>query len=252
MKHPAIMYRIFPLLLLVPLLIACAGCGLNDEEERLITVSGDAEVRVPPDEVILTFGIETWDKDLSTAKKENDRRTRKVIALAKKFSIEPKHVQTDHISIDPTYDSYYDHSSIRGYTVRKTVVFVLRDIDAFEDLLSSALQSGANYVHGIEFRTTEIRKHRDAARALAIKAAHEKATDLAGELGQAIGDPQAIDEEYANWWYWYNSWWGSRYGGAMTQNVIQNVEGEYAETDGSIALGQIKINARVRVSFALK
>lgn len=247
------MYRISILFLgCVIALLPLIGCDLAEEHERLITVSADAEVRVPPDEVDLSFGIETWDKDLSTAKKQNDKRTAEVIALAKKFNIENKHVQTDHISIDPTYESYYDHSSIRGYTVRKTVVFVLRDTEKFEALLSGALEAGANYVHGIEFRTTEIRKHRDAARALAIKAAREKAIDLATELGQTVGEPQTINEEYANWWYWYNSWWGSRYGGGMTQNVIQNVGGEYAETDGAIALGQIKINARVRVSFALK
>jgi uncharacterized protein YggE len=233
-------------------LFMLVGCKPQQNEERLITVSGDAEVRVPPDEVILTFGIETWSKNLSTAKKQNDKRTSKVLALAKQFKIEPKHVQTDHISIDPTYESYYDHSEIRGYTIRKTVVFVLRDTDKFEDLLSDALEAGANYVHGVEFRTTEIRKHRDKARALAIKAAQEKATDLAKELGQAIGEPQTINEDYSNWWYWYNSWWGSRWSGGMAQNVIQNVGGEYSEADGTIALGQIKVNARVRVSFALK
>jgi uncharacterized protein YggE len=233
-------------------LLLLAGCGLKEQENRLITVTGDAEVRVPPDEVILTFGIETWDKNLATAKRQNDARTSKVLALSKRFKIEPKHVQTDHISIDPSYESYYDHSAISGYTVRKTVVFILRDTNKFEDLLGAALEAGANYVHGVEFRTTEMRKHRDEARALAIRAAREKAIELAQELGQSVGEPQSINEEYSNWWYWYNSWWGSRWSGGMAQNVIQNVGGEYSEADGSIALGQIKVNARVRVSFALK
>lgn len=242
------------LLLLLSIFIALllVGCDIDDDDERLITVSGNAEVRIPPDEVILTFGIETWDKNLSTAKKQNDTRTARVLALAKKFNIEPEHVQTDHISIDPTYESYYDHSTVRGYTVRKTVVFVLRDTDKFEDLLGDALEAGANYVHGVEFRTTALRKHRDEARALAIKAAREKAVDLAGELGQTIGEPLTINEEYSDWWYWYNSWWGSRWSGGMAQNVIQNAGGGPAETDGTIALGQIKVNARVSVSFALK
>ena len=39
---------------------------------RLITVSGDAEVRVVPDEVILTLGVETWNKNMDRAKREND------------------------------------------------------------------------------------------------------------------------------------------------------------------------------------
>ncbi|MEJ2211004.1 MAG: SIMPL domain-containing protein [Anaerolineae bacterium] len=34
---------------------------------RTVTVTGEAEVRVVPDEVILTLGVETWDKDLGRA-----------------------------------------------------------------------------------------------------------------------------------------------------------------------------------------
>ena len=46
-------------------------------EPRLITVTGDAEVRVVPDEVMLTLGVETWNKELNAAKQENDRATLK-------------------------------------------------------------------------------------------------------------------------------------------------------------------------------
>jgi hypothetical protein len=38
----------------------------------------------------------------------------------------------------------------------------------------------------------------------------------------------------------------------MAQNFVQNVGGDPLETEGSIALGQISINARVRVSFELR
>jgi len=228
------------------------SCDIEKPEPRLITVTGDAEVRVAPDEVILTFGVETWDKNLAIAKKQNDKRVKKILELAKKYKIEPKHVQTDHISIDPSYERYYGYGNVRGYTVRKTVVFTLKDTSKFEGLLSDAIKAGANYVHGVRFRTTELRKYRDQARSLAIKAAQEKAIDLAKELGQKIGKPHTIHEEHSGWWHWYNRWWGSRWGGVMMQNVIQNVPGGSSETEGTIALGQINVNARVTVSFELK
>ena len=53
-------------------LLSLTECVENQTEARTITVSGDAEVRVVPDEVILTLGVETWDKDLDAAKEEND------------------------------------------------------------------------------------------------------------------------------------------------------------------------------------
>lgn len=100
MRHSA--KKIFPLtvILLSPYFLFAE----EQAEPRLITVTGDAEVRVVPDEVILTLGVETWNKDLNIAKKENDQRIRKIVALAKKHKIETKHIQTDYISIEPRYE----------------------------------------------------------------------------------------------------------------------------------------------------
>jgi hypothetical protein len=127
----------------------------------------------------------------------------------------------------------------------------LRDLSRFEDLLSQALTAGVNYVQGIEFRTTELRKHRDEARALAIQAAREKATALAGELGQDVGEPQTIQEDQSGWWSGYSAWWGSRWGGTMSQNVIQEMGGTGWTGGSSVAPGQIDVTARVTVSFEL-
>jgi uncharacterized protein YggE len=222
-------------------------------QPRLITVTGDADVRVVPDEVILTLGVETWDKNMDIAKRQNDEIVTKVLALATDHGIAPEHIQTDYISIEPRYrnDGYYEQRDFIGFFVHKTVVLTLRDLSSFEAVLSGALNAGVNYVHGIEFRTTELRKHRDEARALAIQAAQEKATALAGELGQKVGNPITIQEEQSGWWSGYNAWWGSRYGGGMAQNVIQEAGGAASLADGSVAPGQIRVNSQVTVSFEL-
>ncbi len=220
-------------------------------EPRLITVSGEAEIRVVPDEVILTLGVETWDKNLAEAKSQNDERVANVLAAVESFGVEPEHIQTDHVSIEPRYEDNYEKEDLIGYFVRKTVVVTLRDISQFEDLLTAVLAEDVNYVHGIQFRTTELRQHRDQARALAIKAAQEKADALAGELGQDIGQPHSIREDQAGWFSWYNSWWGYRWGGnMMSQNVIQE-SGSAASAGDTIAPGQITVNARVTASFEL-
>jgi len=239
-------------LLAVLLLSAWTDNGASSQEPRRITVTGEAEVRVVPDEVILTLGVETWDKDLNVAKSRNDEIVKRVLALAGAYGIEPEHVQTDFLGVEPRYrDGYYEQRDFIGYFVHKTVVITLRDLSRFEDLLSAALQAGVNYVHGIDFRTTELRQHRDQARALAVKAAKEKAVALAGELGQQVGDPLTIQEEQGGWWSSYGAWWGSRWGAGMTQNVIQELGGASALADSSVAPGQIDVTARVTVSFEL-
>jgi uncharacterized protein YggE len=222
------------------------------QEPRLITVTGDAEVRVVPDEVVLTLGVETWDKNLNIAKRQNDEIVKRVLALAGEYGIAPEHVQTDYVSIEPRYrDGYYEERDFIGYFVRKTLVITLRDLSRFEDLLSGTLDAGVNYVQGIEFRTTELRKHRDEARALAVTAARGKAEAMATELGQSVGEPQAITEVQSGWWSGYGAWWGASWSGAMNQNVIQEMGGGTLTGEGSVAPGQIEVNARVSVSFEL-
>lgn len=228
---------------------AVAMSPVSTPEPRTITTSGDADIRVQPDEVILTLGIETRDRDLQQVKKLNDDRTKKVIALAKEFEIDPKYIQTDYINIGPDYD--INHNLI-GYIARKSVVFTLKDVGKFEALSTRVLEVGATNIHGIQFRTTELRKYRDQARAKAIIAAKEKAVALAKELGQKVGQPRNIQEGYGGWYSPYNSgWWGSRGYGGMAQNVVQNVGSGSVESDGTVALGMIAVNAKITVTFEI-
>jgi uncharacterized protein YggE len=222
------------------------------QEARQVTVTGDAEVRIVPDEVVVTLGVETWDADLSVAKNQNDERVARVLALARGLGIKPERIQTEHISVEPRYHDDYEKRGFLGFYVRKTIVVTLQDLTRFEDLLTGALGAGATHVHGVQFRTTELRRYRDQARALAVGAAREKAEALAKELGQKVGQPQTIQEDQNTWWSWYGAWWGARWGGMGMQNVVQNVDGGAMPPEGSFAPGQIAVNARVTVSFELR
>lgn len=254
------MRRFVPILALM-LVLLLASCGLGYAEPRLITteqprlrtisVTGDAEVRVAPDEIIITLGVQTWDKELARAKAENDRIMRDVLAVAQAAGVADRHIQTDYINIEPRYRDSYERSDFIGYFVSKTAVITLKEIARFEELLGQLLEAGATHIHGVDFRTTELRKHRDEARALAIQAAREKAVALASELGQRVGEPVSIREEQSSWWAWSSSWWGTR-GGSMAQNVIQNLGGGEIAADSVVAPGQIAVNARVSVEFAIE
>ena len=216
----------------------CSACAGNKPEPRLITVTGEAEVRVAPDEAILTLGVETWDKELGIAKRHNDERIKGIVALAKKNNIAPGNVRIENISIEPRYKGGDVQEELIGYCVRKTIVLVVRDVSKFDELLTGVLEAGANYVYGVQFRTTKLRQYRDQVRALTLKAAKEKAKMMAKGLRQKVGRPYAVVEE--------------QYERGMAPNVIQGTGGGPGEADTSIAIGQISVSARVRVSFELR
>lgn len=220
---------------------------------RLISVNGEAEVRVVPDEVVLTVGVETNDLELDRAKAQADEVVRRVIAAAGEHGIEQRHIQTDYLHIEPRYYDSYENRRFLGYFVSSTVVLTLEDVPAYEDVLTAVLGAGVTHVHGIQFRTTELRRYRDQARALAIRAASEKAEALASELGQSVGRPTAINEGQASWWSWYGAHWGSRYS-PMTQNVVQSAggAGDTLDSDSTLAPGEIAVRASVSVTFELE
>jgi uncharacterized protein YggE len=64
---------------------------------------------------------------------------------------------------------------IEGYRCRRSYCATLKDLKLIDKLVDAVLKNGANQFSGIEFRTSELRKHRDQARRMAIKAAKEKA-----------------------------------------------------------------------------
>jgi uncharacterized protein YggE len=217
---------------------SCFACVREKSQPRLITVNGAAEVRVTPDETTLTLGVETLNRDLGIAKRQNDERVKKVLALAKKYNVAPGNFWTERVNVEPRYKGGDAREEIIGYAVRKTIVFTVRDVSRLDDLLNSILDAGANYIYGIQFRTTKLREYRDEARALALKAAKEKAKDMAKELGQRVGKPYSIVEE--------------EYETSTAPTVIPGSGVSLREADKSIALGQMSISARVRVSFELR
>lgn len=236
-------------------LLAVALLAVPDapaQEDRRITVAGEADVRVVPDEVVLNLGVETDDLDLAVAKARNDERMSRVIDAARDAGLPDNLIRTDYLGIEPRYDYDGRERIFLGYWVQKSVSLTLRDIDAFEDLLSAVLEAGANYVHGIQFRTTELRLHRDRARALALEAARDKAEMMAGELGHTVAGTVLIREDRSGWWSSYGGWWGGGRGGYMSQNVVQNAPGGGASADGVTVPGQISVTAHVSVTFELE
>jgi uncharacterized protein YggE len=219
----------------------------------LISVSGSAEVKVAPDEIYLRVGVETRHESLDEAKRQNDEAVSKALTFLKVSDVKEKDIQTDYIGIEPYYGGDSPRTKPLYYTVRKTIQIKLTKIESFEDILAGLLTNGVNTVQGIEFRTSQLRKHRDTARAMAIKAAKEKADALATELGVKRGKVYSINaNEWGGWWNPYGGYWGGRYGGGTFQNAVQNVSGTAETGDSPLSIGQISVSASVNVSFLIE
>ena len=239
------------------LLAVSATAFAESQPPPQINVSGSAEVKVVPDEIHLNVAVESRDAALEPARADNDGKIAAALAFLKSSGVPDRDVQTDFVSIQPDYD--YNRSRITpiGYIVRKSIEIKLTNIVAFQWVVTGLLTNGVNRIESVDFRTTELRKHRDHARLMAVRAAKEKAQALTDELGVKLGRPYSINASDNNtYWGSYNR--GGYNGFSGANNMLQNSSepsGGGATADnpaGTFAVGQISVTATVNVSFLIE
>lgn len=234
----------------IVLLSLTASAQLNQPPQ--ISVTGSAEVKVAPDEIRLNVAVETRAETLEPARVENDGKMVTALAFLKQCNLSDEDVKTDFISVQPDYNDSQSHVRPVAYIVHKSIEIRLTKIADFQTVLTGLLTNGVNIVDGIDFRTTQLRKFRDQARAMAVRAAKEKAEALTSELGAKLGKPCNI------------SIYDNSGGGGWNRNpvfngynnVVQNVASASApssdEGGDAFAAGQISISATVNVSFLIE
>jgi uncharacterized protein YggE len=245
------------LALLIPLIVPSA-LAQNAAQLPQINISGSAEIKMTPDQVNIRVAVENRNESLDQARTQHDEHMRSALQFLKTMHVPNKDVQTDYISVAPEYNN----DSWRGkgvvYIVRKSIEINLTNIALFEPVLTGLLTNGVTHIQNVQFRTSNLRKYRDEARAKAIQAAKEKADALCAALGVKRGKPLTINaNEFSGSWTYggnFNGSWGSpgdNYAG-NAQVVAQNSEGSDDSVGTTVSLGQISVSATVNVSFALE
>jgi uncharacterized protein YggE len=235
------------ILLLFAIVLSAGAVFAQKEGDRpLITVTGQAEIMVVPDEVVFSLRVVTMEKDLPVAQAKNDQVVKSLLALARQYQVPPTKVQTGYINVSQRFtdeDVTKKPPVFLGYTVTKSVAIILQDVSKAENLFADIFKSGVSTIDGVSFRTSQLRRHKDQARAMAIKAAQEKAIALTKEIGQSIGKAYSISEDGPTPYVYAQN---------RSSNFVGSSVEESAGEGSALALGQISISARVTVSFELK
>jgi uncharacterized protein len=206
---------------------------------KVVRVTGTSEVKVVPDRAVIEVGVEKQAASASVAKHAEDAVARRILASLRANGVEEKDIQTTYLSLQPRA-VIIKKVRVTYFAAEQSLTVTVRDLSKLESLLESLVKAGGNQINSIQYETSDLRKYRDQARDLAVKAAREKARALAQALGQDIGKAQVI-EEVAD----------SGYG---ILNANANIAFERESTRGggpSLAPGQKAISASVAVSFDL-
>ncbi len=221
-------------------------------ESHTIQVSGSAVVNISADMALINFGVETSNADISAARDSNQVILKRALAAIVECGVNEKDTHTDFMSILPQWSYTNGKRLFVGYAARNTLVVSLNNLGRFDLLISKVLQTGVTNVNSVEYQTSDIKKQRELARGLAIKAAIEKARQMAAALGCKVGDPVSVSETSPYIPRRLPSSSGSYGAVGLATNTIIDAQPEQAEYSSGVPVGQISVREAVIVTFELK
>jgi uncharacterized protein YggE len=247
-----ILFSLFALKPQIPVKAVDAPAADNCATTRTVQVSGTGVVYVTPDRVLIELGVQSTGATPDATQVANFSAVQKVTGAVRAVGVDPKDIAAAGYLVYPVYDNS-NSLEINGYRIDNTVSITLKDINRVDDVMIAALKAGANEVQDIQFYTSELRKYRDQARGMAMKASGEKAQALAVDGGAQAGC--LINASENTWSTYYGSYNGARSSAIWAQNVSQNANVQAASQlsdDAVFSLGQIAIQAQVSATYSLR
>ncbi len=208
-----------------------------------ITVVGEGKVTSLPDEAVITLSVESDGKNPAAAMNKNSAAVVDVIERLKNEGVDEADIETANISLYPirTYTNE-GQERLTGYRATNSVRVTVSDAKQVGEILSAAIEAGANNVSGPVWQLSDDAKAVAEALKKAVENARQKAEALASSVGADLGDVVMVSES----------------------NVQVPVYPMYAESyvDKSLAAGDVAetpvmaasldVTATITVTFALK
>ncbi len=161
-----------------------------------ISVSGEGRVQVKPDIATANIGVDITAATLADASSQANTKVTAIIAKVKSLGVADNDIQTINYNVNPITNQPKENTTptITGYHVGNQLRFTIRKIDDLGKILDAAVSAGANSIYGVQFTVADPKPYQDQARAVAIKDAQDKASQLAKNAGLQLGKIISLSE----------------------------------------------------------
>lgn len=197
-------YRTRAMVVVIALLaVALAGCspgaalagpqpGMNT-----ISVTGLGRAVGDPDMARVQVGVSVANEDVGAAVAQSNQVIAELLERLAEQGIAEQDIQTTNFSIwteeqwDPETGQPREQ---RLYRVESTLQLTVREIDDLGSILETAIENGANNIHGLSFTIGDPAPLADEARAASLRDARQRAEAIAAELGLSLGRVLSVTE----------------------------------------------------------
>lgn len=204
MKKP-----LYTFLVLLSFLFLAPKANAHDlmpkQEERIISLSGEASVSSPPDMAVIDFTIETQDLEFRKAREENAEISAKVLNAVRAIKLSEKNINLKNMNVNEyrEYDAKQRKSIFKGYkAIRNFQVSIykkdLKDSETLSDKVAQTVnatsESGITRLGSVTYSIEDDKELKNRALAQAVLNAKEKAQILLAGLDAKLGKVKTVSE----------------------------------------------------------
>lgn len=158
----------------------------NRDFNSTLSASGTSMIKIKPDKVTLSLGVETTNKTADAALYSNSKSMNKTLAALKSAGVKENETKTSLFDISPNYNySQSSRGDLTGFTVRNSITIESSNINAISTWIDTAIAAGANNINSIDFILSD-KKLGEIKNSL-IEPAIDSAVEKANIAGSALG-----------------------------------------------------------------
>jgi len=230
------------------LFISVLYLSIPANAQRMFSVVGTGELKLDPDEAVISIGVDLRHSDLKNVSRQDDSIASNIISILKDKEIKGEDILSSFIILSPFYTysvNETNNTKPEYYNAQKTLSFILKDLKRYDEVMYELYEAGINRIDSVVFRVSNIDKHKSTVRELAIENAKEVANSLTKGFGARTGNIFTMSENFSSYKpprpiYDFNSFVSKSY---QSSKSLENVE------EPSISGGQVVLTSTVSATF---
>ncbi|MDD5651042.1 MAG: SIMPL domain-containing protein [Candidatus Nanoarchaeia archaeon] len=211
---------------------------LKNNSSNTISASGNYQMSVAPDQVIVYLLIETRSKSADDAKNKNSLISESVLNALSGIGIDKSTIQTENYNIYPEYDWNNGAQTLKDYVTSNNIKIKTNDFGKVGKIVDAAVNAGA-LVSYINFELTPEKNNQYKSQVLteASKDAKVKAESIALGLGKKLGSLVSVSSQDYNYMPYPMYTRTDQAAGAMeVKSAVTNIQPKNLDVSASVSV----------------
>ncbi|MBI4471184.1 MAG: SIMPL domain-containing protein [Acidobacteria bacterium] len=236
----------FLILLLVLASVPAAAQTTENQGPPVLNVTGNAQIRVAPDEATVRLGIVRQAPTAQAAQEQASAAAQAILNAITQLGVAKEKIQTSRLTLSPVYaprsPESRDAPRIVAYHASNIISVLLDNLSLVGPAVDAGLKAGANQLEGVNFGLRNDLPARQQALKQAVTEAQRKAEAMAEALRMRLGPVVEISEGGVS---------VMPRGGDFAGVMMERTAGLAAVPPTPVSPGELEVHASVSIRYRI-